>query len=433
MIKNQKEILKKLQISALNPMQKEAQKVIEQQANVMLLSPTGTGKTLAFVLPLLDLLNPNDGRIQALILVPTRELAIQIEQVIKEMGSGFKVNAVYGGRRIAQDKIELKHNPAILIGTPGRVADHLRRQTISPHGIRTLILDEFDKSLEIGFEDDMTEIVASMKNLKKKILTSATKGVNIPSFLSIHQIKTVNFLGESNTQLNFKSLISPEKDKLATLFLALQHLGEQRGIVFCNFRSAIERISDYLHQQGIHHVCFHGGMDQVSREQSLIQFRNGSVRVLLATDLAARGIDVPELEFIIHYHLPTEERSYIHRNGRTARMKASGTAYVLHWAKEELPAYIGSLTPERLEPASTIESQEWTTIVINGGRRDKISKGDIAGLFYKKGQLKKEDLGQIELREREAYVAVKSSRVAQLLKLVDNEGLKKKKIRLQPL
>jgi len=177
--------LNKFEITALNPMQEEACKTIRLKSDVVLLSPTGTGKTLAFLIPLIETLDMNNAEIQILILVPSRELAQQIEQVTRKMGSGFKVNAVYGGRSGTLDKIDLKHRPAILIGTPGRIADRIRRDKLPLEHIETLVLDEFDKSLEIGFEKEMTEIVEGLPNVKQRILTSATSDVKIPEFVGL--------------------------------------------------------------------------------------------------------------------------------------------------------------------------------------------------------------------------------------------------------
>lgn len=429
-IKNQKEILEKLGIEQLNPMQEEAKLAIHSLPEVVLLSPTGSGKTLAFLLPLIAELDPESTEVQALILAPSRELAIQIEQVARDMGTGYKINAVYGGRRISKDKVELQHHPALLIGTPGRVADHLRRNTFSSDHIRTLVLDEFDKSLEIGFEEEMSEIMSLLPNVDKKVLTSATQKVEIPAFVRLKKPTYIDYLHEGVSKLKIKIIISPEKDKLETLGKALCHLGNQPGIVFLNFKDAIQRVSDYLSEKGIPHGCFYGGLDQLDRERALIKFRNGTHQLLLATDLAARGIDVPEIKFIIHYHLPMRGEEFVHRNGRTARMHESGTAYVLKWVQEELPDFIDAPDEEVLEPAPLPQPSAWKTVFISGGRKDKISKGDIAGLFFKQGELKHDQVGTIELKQDCAFAAVKATKVDQLIRKVDNSRLKRKKVRV---
>lgn len=431
-IKNQQEILDKIGISELNPMQKEALQIIKSAEETILLSPTGTGKTIAFLLPIIEKLEAELQEVQALILVPSRELALQIEQVIREMGTGYKANAIYGGRAGAKDKEDLKHKPAILVGTPGRIADHIRRETFPLNFIKSLVLDEFDKSLEVGFEAEMKEIVWSLPNVQKKILTSATQSKELPSFMALRQPFYINYLNQGVNELAVKIVQSSSKDKLETLGKLVQKLGNQPGIIFCNFKESIDRVSDYLASLNISHGNFYGGLEQRDRERSLIMFRNGTYHLLLATDLAARGIDVPEIKFIIHYHLPVKAEEFTHRNGRTARMNQSGTAYVLQGADEKLPDFINAKTValEQIDAEKIEDEAEWTTLFVSGGRKDKISKGDIAGLFFKQGSLKKEELGVIELKQDCAFVAVKSARVKQLLKEVNNSKLKKKKVRV---
>lgn len=430
-IKNQQDILTKLNIHRLNPMQQEAIAVIETTANTILLSPTGTGKTLGFALPLLKSLTSDCNDIQALILVPTRELAIQIEQVIRTMGSGFKVNAVYGGRPISKDKIEIKHNPAILIGTPGRILDHFNSDRFSKESIKTLILDEFDKSLEQGFEDQMKSIINQLPALSKRILTSATQGVSIPVFVKLDKPTTINYLNQNTPlKLAIKTVISPDKNKLKTLLSLLEHIGNEPGIIFCNFRDSINAVSEFLELHTISHTCFSGGMEQKERERALIKFRNGSSQVLLATDLAARGIDIPEVKFIIHYELPIHQEEFIHRNGRTARVNAKGTAYVLKWKDQLVPEFILNVKGIDISEKAPHKPQYWKTLFISGGRKDKISKGDIAGLFFKQGKLNKYELGTIELKQDCAFVAVPLSLADDLVLHLNNTRLKKKKVRV---
>ena len=432
-IKTQKEILDKLNIKTLNPMQEEALLAITSTANTVLLSPTGTGKTVAFLLPLINDLNRDIEQVQALILVPSRELAIQIEQVIREMGSGFKANAVYGGRPFSKDKIELSHAPAILIGTPGRIADHLRRGTFETAELKTLVLDEFDKSLEVGFETEMKEIIEALPTIEKRILTSATQLDEIPVFVVVTKELTIDYLDTKRSKLEIKKVISPNKNKLETLAQLLHHIGNKPGIIFCNFKDTIRFVSDFLLDEGIPHGCFFGGMDQIDRERTLIKFRNGTHQIIVATDLAARGLDIPELSYIIHFQLPLKAEEFTHRNGRTARMNSEGTAYVLQWKEEYLPEFITAkqnITPEVNVPklAST-----WATLFISGGRKDKISKGDIAGLLFKQGQLDKHEVGIIELKQDCAFVAVPAKKAQQIANKTTDTRLKKKKVRITVL
>jgi len=428
-------ILNKFEITALNPMQEEASKTIRMKSDVVLLSPTGTGKTLAFLLPLIETLDAGCAEIQILILVPSRELAQQIEQVLRKMGSGFKVNAVYGGRAGYLDKLDLKHLPAILIGTPGRIADRLRRDNFAVDSIHTLILDEFDKSLEIGFEKEMIEIVEALPNVQQRILTSATNDAKIPAFVGLQNPVFINFHEKGSSQLTIKTILSSDKDKLKALKKVIAFIGNQPGIIFCNFKDALEQISEFLTENHIHHECFHGGMEQIDRERALIKFRNGTSQILLATDLAARGLDIPELKFILHYHLPPRIIEFTHRNGRTARMNSDGVAYILYCKGEKLPEYIQEIVPAKLSiddlPKPTQPSMvKWKTLYITGGRRDKISKGDVAGLFLQQGQIQKDQLGVIELQQNCTYAGVHAEIAEKLIDKTNNAKLKKKKVRI---
>jgi superfamily II DNA/RNA helicase len=429
-IKSQKEILEKLGITTLNAMQEEALLAISATSNTVLLSPTGTGKTVAFLLPSLNALDVHCENVQLLILVPSRELAIQIEQVIREMGSGFKANAVYGGRPFSKDKIDLAHTPAIVIGTPGRVADHLRRETFSVSDISTLVLDEFDKSLEIGFETEMREIIDYLPHIEKRILTSATQGIEIPKFAGVENPLVIDYLGTKTSQLSVKKVVAPQKDKLQTLVDLLYHIGNQPGIIFCNFKDTIQFVSEFLDNNNIPHGCFHGDLEQLDRERALMKFRNGTHQIIVATDLAARGLDIPELNFIIHYQLPLKAEEFTHRNGRTARMNAQGTAYVLQWEQEHTPEFITTSEVVTLKDKQSAIQPQWATLYVSGGRRDKISKGDLAGFFFKQGKLQGDELGVIELKQDCAFVAVPRHKVASVIEKTNNIRLKKKKVRI---
>jgi len=428
-IKNQEEILQKMGIEKLNPMQKKAIEAINSSKEILILSPTGTGKTLAFLLPLIKMLDPHSSQTQLMILVPARELAIQIEQVIRDMGTGFKVNAVYGGRSGAKEKIELTHAPSILVGTPGRVADHIRRDRITLHDIKSLVIDEFDKSLEIGFEKEMKEIVSALSSLERKILTSATHKEQVPQFMEFQNPVCLDFLQKKKLSLDL-SWINSTTNTLDTLIELLQSLGSKRGIVFCNFKNTLDGVSQFLEENQVEHTCFFGGMEQIDRERSLIQFRNSSQRILLATDLAARGIDIPGLDYIIHYEMPQREEEFTHRNGRTARMNLDGAAFCIKGKNDKIPEYARNIKTSKVSKGAKIPENKWKTIYISGGRRDKISKGDIAGLFIKKGNIDGSELGVIELKNDCAFVAVIASKASELYNRLNNQRLKKKKVRI---
>ena len=428
-IKTEAEILAKLGIEKLNPMQLEAQTVIAENDGTVLLSPTGTGKTVAFLMPLIAHLNPEISELQAIIIAPTRELAIQIEQVLRNMGTGYKTNVVYGGRSGSQDRRDMETRPTILVGTPGRVADHLRREFFDNEHIKMLVLDEFDKSLEIGFEGEMIEILDSLPHIKKKILTSATQEFNVPAFVGLNNPGRINYLHEAVQKLEIKKIIVG-KDLLEGLADSLKAIGNKPGIIFCNYKDTIAGISEFITSKDISHGLFYGGLEQIDRERALIKFRNGTHQLLLATDLAARGIDVPEIKFIIHYELPYKEKEFTHRNGRTARMNAEGTAYVLTRKGAQLPDYMPELEDANLAGGKDLKPSEWTTLYITGGKKDKISKGDIAGLFMKQAGLEPYEVGHIEIKLDSTFVSVHKTQLSKAIAKTNNTRVKKKKVRV---
>ncbi len=340
-------IYEKLQIQEMNQMQKSTFQTSENEQDIILLSPTGSGKTLAFLFPVLRNLQKDISGIQAIILVPARELALQIEQVFKNMGTDFKVTICYGGHDKKIEINNLKEAPAVLIGTPGRIAYHLKNNNFEPKTIKTLVLDEFDKALELGFEEDMNFIISSLKNVSQRFLTSATAMDIIPKFVGLENEKTLNFLklGEAKPNIQLKKVITIPEEKLETLFKLICKIGNKRTLIFCNHRDAVDRISELLREKCIDRETFHGGMEQDERERALLKFRNDSTRILITTDLASRGLDIPEVESIVHYQLPPKEDAFIHRNGRTARMHAKGFAYLIMTEEENFP-FIKGNTPE---------------------------------------------------------------------------------------
>lgn len=414
-------------IEQLNAMQ-EAVLDAGTSKDMVLLSPTGSGKTLAFLLPLLTSLTEQDKQIQALIVAPSRELALQIETVFRSLGAGYKVNCCYGGHPIRTEKKSLEHPPTVLIGTPGRLVDHLERENIDLTTVHTLILDEFDKSLELGFLREMKEILAYLPNVRRRILTSATESIEIPQFIGIKAPVRLSFLSATKESKGLKvyQVQSPVKDKLETLYKLLSELNGESALVFCNLREAVERVSHYLTEREVANEFFHGGKEQTEREKALAYFRNGSATVFISTDLAARGLDIPDVQHVIHYHLPLNEEAYIHRNGRTARMEKTGNAFLIINEIESVPEY---LTHEPEEFFLPVEDKKplpspWVTLTINRGKRDKLSRGDIAGFLFRKGELEKEDIGVIEVRESCAYVAVRREKKQNLLRKITGEKIK---------
>lgn len=329
----------------------------------------------------------------------------------------------------------LSQPPAVLIGTPGRIIDHLHRTSIDLKTTRILVLDEFDKALSMGFQEQMQEVVTALPSLERRILASATDKLNIPAFLGFEHPQTLNFTAEpekSTDGLQLRLVPCPEKDKIKTLFRLLCATGNTPTLIFCNNRESAERTNQILQEWSIPSAYFHGGMDQIEREKALIKFRNGSTVFLVASDLAARGLDIPEVRNVIHYHLPFKKEDFIHRNGRTARMFASGTAYILLHKEEKIPTYLDEV-PEVYQLPEVPElppAAPFMTLYVSGGKKDKISKMDIVGFLCQKGNIEKSDLGKIELLDYMSFAAVRYEVAEQVVKAVQAEKMKGKKYKI---
>ena len=419
-----------LKIESLNPMQESAIESWREGKDLILLSPTGSGKTLAYLLQLLETLKPEEKGVQAVVLVPSRELALQIDQVFKSMNTPYKVMSCYGGRPTMEEHRTMKGiNPSVIIGTPGRMNDHLSKQNFEAADVQTLIIDEFDKCLEFGFQEEMATVIGQLPRLKRRYLLSATDAEEIPRFTGLNQTLKLNFLSEEepiSQRIHIYKVMSPIKDKLETLYQLLCTLGSKSTLVFCNHRESVERVGKYLQSQKYPCGVFHGGMEQDDRERALYKFRNGSCHVLISTDLAARGLDIPEIENIVHYHMPIQEDGYIHRNGRTARWEAEGNSYIILHPEEQLPAYIQE-TPDTFNFPEVIPSPsqpDFVTIYIGKGKKDKINKIDIVGFLAKKGNLKKEEIGRIDVKDHYAFVAVSRKKIKEVLKNIRNGKIK---------
>jgi len=427
--------LEAMGFASLNEMQDEMLHRFPEGRDILLLSPTGSGKTLAFLLPLWQ------AGARTLVIAPSRELVQQIADVWQRLHTDIRCIACYGGHdlRIEQQQLQslfneqLSQNKYIIVGTPGRLKDHIERGNIDPKNFEFLVIDEFDKSLELGFEDEMHAIIDTLTGLRQRIFTSATHAIPIAPWTGFHDYQQLDYGSDQKKpeKLVMYQVKSPVPDKLETLkelLLCLlsnpKEVEQGQAIVFANYREAAERIAHYLSDQGIENALYHGGLEQEMRDKSIIRLRGGSIRVLVSTDLASRGLDLPEVAHIIHYHFPQSQEAYTHRNGRTARAGASGAAYVIVGPEEvlpeffpkKLPYYSLKKNPAALDPASMV------TVYIGRGKKEKISKGDVVGFFTKNGGLKGADLGRIDVMDHCAYVAIRRDKAEVALAKV--KGLK---------
>ena len=436
-MKKTNEILQRLGISQLNDMQEEAlAAIVRSNDDVVILSPTGTGKTLAYLLPLVQLINEEKPSLQAIVVTPGRELALQSSEVLKSMGCGLHSMAVYGGRPAMDEHRELrKVCPQIIFGTPGRLNDHLVKGNIVADDVRFLIIDEFDKCLEMGFQNEMAILLGNLPYVKRRVLLSATESEVMPRFVNMGHTQRLDYRQEEeqvSSRVHIYFIESPQNDKLEPLRQLLLERGEESTVVFLNYRESVERVADFLRKAGFTLSAFHGGLEQKQREDALYRFANGSANIMVCTDLASRGLDIPDIDNIVHYHLPETEQNYVHRVGRTARWDKQGRSFFLLKAGEHIPDYVeetptaynlkaaadGS-TPERV-PARP----KMVTIYIGKGKRDKLSRGDIVGFLCKKGGLQGSEIGKISVEERFTYVAIAREKLRQVLKNTAGEKIK---------
>ena len=438
----EKEILdavkERLGIEALNELQREVLSAWKSQesSDLVIYSPTGTGKTLAFAMCLLQALQAPMGKLQAVVIAPSRELVMQTAEILRSLAQGYKVTPCYGGHDSGDEKASLAITPDIIVATPGRLLDHQRRGNIDLSGARLLVLDEFDKSLELGFEDEMRRLLHQMPRLRRRILASATVLEEVPEYVRLHNPHVINALGGDNRpaeRIAVWLVESDKKDKLDTLVELLRSLDGGKTIVFANFRESAERIHEHLCHQGITAGLYHGAMEQHERECAVAMLNNGSVNVLVATDLAARGLDIDKVEHIIHYHLPVNEQAYIHRNGRTARVDATGNAYLITHAFAPLPDYVGSCKRFVLKDLGQLHAPTMATLYFQAGKKEKLSRGDVLGFIATNGGIEASAVGQIDVRDHYAIAAIPRAEAQRVLKRLQPLKIKGRKVRISLL
>ncbi len=404
-------------------------------SKLILLSPTGSGKTAAFAIRLLRFLQPSSGRVQAVIMAPARELVLQIADVIRPVAAGLKTVAFYGGHSMADEVNSMSVVPDIIVSTPGRLLDHIRRGTVDVGGVDALVLDEYDKSLELGFLDEMKRIAKRMRSLKMILLTSATPLAEMPDFIAMQGAEVVDFSGKGErSRLQIAKVDSPERDKLATLADLLRSLPNGRALVFVNHRESAERVYGYLRREHFPVGLYHGGLEQRERQLAVDLLNNGTTPILVSTDLGARGLDIDDVNYVIHYHMPLSAESWTHRNGRTARMGASGTAYVIIADEENIPEYVDWQRDYNPKSAAADGFRsDVATLYLNAGKKEKISRGDIVGYLIQKGGLTKEQVGKIVVNDHSAIVAVPRQMASQLVEILAPYKLKNTKVRISLL
>ena len=436
---NQVSALSRLGIERLNDMQSAALEHCRNNSSMVLLSPTGTGKTLAFLLPLLDRFDPSCGAVQALIVLPSRELARQVFEVWRAMGTPYQMIALYGGRPLDQEVASFSGaSPAVIVGTPGRLLDHLNRSTFAVDRCTHLVIDEFDKCLEMGFQDEMSRLVEALPAVTSRFLLSATDADEIPQFAGAADVKKLDYRqggGQPTVRTSFYTVTTTPDKRLEKLFSLLCSFGGEPAIVFCNFRETVDEVCRYLTKASLPCVGYNGAMEQKARELALYRFCAGCSNILVSTDLAARGLDIKDVKHVVHYQRALSAEIFTHRNGRTARWEAEGSVYMMAFENKELPDFVPAELEEYALPKRDIlpPAAQWTVLYVGKGKRDKLSRGDLAGFFMKKGGLKPDEVGTILVFQDYSYVAVKLNRMRDVLKKVAGEKIKGVKTLVQPL
>ena len=399
----------------------------------ILLANTGSGKTLAYLIKLIEILEKTAANEQILILCPTRELAHQVAKNWSSLKTDLKTVLCYGGHSYKNEAQQMEQNPRVIVATPGRMLDHFRRETKGLSGFSHLIIDEYDKTLEMGFLREINEIYSYGSQIKSIQLISATKIDELPAIIKGFTFTTHDFLEAEKPDISYHGVKAEGHDKLFALVSFLATLKPGPTLIFCTHREATERISKHLIEYGKSNVLFHGGMEQPERERALIKFKNGTENLLVCTDLAARGLDIPDISYVVHYQFPHTMQDFTHRNGRTARMQKDGQVYLIHSADEPLPEYTNTLSINNEKAPELIghfQETGWTTLYLSIGRKDKIRKMDIAGFFMKEMACDASEIGIIEVFDSYSYIAIKAKKYAKIKELFHKKKIKKLSVKI---
>jgi ATP-independent RNA helicase DbpA len=441
--------IQSLNYEVMTPIQAQSLPAILEGKDLLAQAKTGSGKTAAFAIGLLHKLDPRSYQTQALVLCPTRELAEQVSQEIRRLARAYpnlKVTTLCGGKPIAPQLSSLEHNPHVVVGTPGRLLQHLEKGSLLLDSLQTLVLDEADRMLDMGFYDDIMQIIKRAPKRRQTLLFSATYPDEIKSISDAIQHEPVDVRIESahdNIKIEQIFYEIEKGDRTRVLIKLLEHFNPESTVVFCNRKQQCQELADELWQKGFHALALHGDLDQRDRDEVLIQFANKSSSILIATDVAARGIDIKELPLVVNFELSPDPEVYIHRIGRTGRAGNSGLALSLFMASESpkvntIEKFLES--PARIAPISSLKPREnfqlsppMVTLSINGGRKDKVRAGDILGALTANPLIPGKLIGKIDIADNVAYVAVKRQVAKQALKTLSEGKIKGRKFRVRKL
>ncbi|TPE46423.1 DEAD/DEAH box helicase [Pontibacter mangrovi] len=438
--------LQALQYTSPTPIQEQAIPLLLQHLDVAGQAETGSGKTAAFGLPLLQSINPALQQVQALVVVPTRELAVQVRQELKLYARfipNLKISAFYGGHSFRVEEDSLAQPPQVLVGTPGRLTDHLSRRTLDLSKATKVVLDEADKLLEMGFEEELDELLRALPRQRQTILFSATMEEDVKELIA-NSLQDPKFIHATATtvpdRILYYGLKVQDAQKPQALLALLQSINSAGTVVFVNARLTTEEVARHLQEHGFSSRALHGKLEQRERDKTMTLFRNGTTAILVATDLAARGLDMDVVQQIVHYELPQHQDAYLHRSGRTGRAGKSGTVYSLlsprevqkleQWPEVQVNEW---LEPEQLTAADTlapVETPGLTTLHISGGRKDKLSPRDIVGALIAEVGLKAAEIGKIEIQDRHSFVAIPEDAASKAVRKLNEAKIKGRKYKV---
>jgi ATP-independent RNA helicase DbpA len=386
-------------------------------------APTGSGKTAAYALPLLQQLDLSQDAVQALVLVPARELALQVRDELKRLGKflpNLRVAAFYGGHGFGEETKSLKQAPHVVVATPGRLFDHLDRRTLIPNKLQLLVIDETDKLLELKFQEALANIVQRLPRRRQTLLFSATMPEKVLDLVRKNLTRPRHVQADAQAEALPESLtllghVGTAEKKPAALFHLLQRPETGRTLVFCNTRQRCEELARFLTSRGVAAEALHGKLPQPERDKALLKLRNGSALALVATDVAARGIDVTDLDTVVQFEVPDKADTFQHRAGRTARAGAAGTAHILATPAEQAQVQRWSLDKSikweplqapALPPAAKVAKPTTVTLHVSAGRKQKVSAHDLVGALVNVAGVAREDLGRIEVFDHYSYITV---------------------------
>jgi len=433
----------------MTPVQAQSLPLILQGKDILAQAKTGSGKTAAFGIGLLHNLETKHYTTQALVLCPTRELADQVSKEIRQLARAIantKILTLCGGTAFGPQLASLEHQPHIVVGTPGRILKHLEKASLQMANLKTLVLDEADRMLDMGFYDDIMRIIGLTPHKRQTLLFSATYPDQIKQISDSIQKDPVEVRVEAlhdNKKIKQIFYEIEKGHRTKTLIALLEHYRPESTVVFCNRKQQCQELADELWQQGFHAIALHGDLEQKDRNQVLVQFSNKSSSILIATDVASRGIDIKDLTAVINFELSPDPEIYIHRIGRTGRAGNEGLALSLFMTSEArkinlIEEYQNSSV--RIEKTSSLKTRDnfklspaMVTLCINGGRKDKVRAGDILGALTANSNLPGKQIGKIDIFDHLAFVAIERPIAKQALKLLSEGKIKGRKFRVRKL